>query len=565
MPPIVPASRPNIFRLLIKKPIIDLEKNEQPVSHSEVYTISILAMKTIDNFRDLRELITSLETIEVKAARKFIDSFDSALNQRTNKSLKLYNLLVKYPNIDKDKAKNKVSRETDERSFEKLHTRLYEKIIDSLLLSININRHGLYAENQKAKFNLRKKLMQAAILTGRGLEVKGYYYIRKTIKRARQYELYDELLEGLYAKRAWLAQEREVEEFEQVDQEIKSVRATRAAINTAKDVYSRYLLDSSDPMAMDEFHGSLLETISSLKDASHQYQSDTLNYYLNTFLLEFYWAIGNNPMAAEVAAERAKQVEKSEVLVNSNVMGSSNTDLAISQLRIYDFPNALKSIRKALAKGEEVGPSRNERREVEIMTLMYLNKPKDAVKAANKLIEDTHPLIEAGLYNKRKYLKANALFMQNDYTGCDDILSGMKSFGKLNDHWLSGLRILGVINGIDHELPGKANNAMDGLRKHMASLRYKHLIRQRDQVIFRILETLALNGYDYKKTFKQHEIDFKLLGMSESQHRWNVLSHEVAIFQIWYQARMNDQAFEFSVPAELIKSHEGVTKKLDLV
>ena len=141
----------------------------------------------------------------------------------------------------------------------------------------------------------------------------------------------------------------------------------------------------------------------------------------------------------------------------------------------------------------------------------------------------------------------------------------MKSFGKLSDHWLSGLRILGVLNGIDHELPGKAANAMDSLRKHSASLRYKHLIRQRDQVIFRVLETLSMNNYDYKKTYKQHEIDFKLLDMTESQHCWHVASYEVAIFQVWFEARMNGKAFSFEVPAALSKSVQGNVKKLDLV
>ena len=123
-----------------------------------------------ENFNRLKELVHSLRPWEVKTAKRFLVAFETNVTRSRKKSLKLFKLLVNKSDISMEKARKIVSKEVDDTSFNKLVFRLNDKLLESLLLDINVNRTDAYSKWYRNRLDLRKKTMQACTIKGRGMD-----------------------------------------------------------------------------------------------------------------------------------------------------------------------------------------------------------------------------------------------------------------------------------------------------------------------------------------------------------------------------------------------------------
>src|SRR5690606_26369360 len=91
---------------------------------------------------------------------------------------------------------------------------------ESLILDINIFRKGNYSKVFQKRFEIRKELVQARVVRGRGLINESILIYDKIIRAAKKYELYDELIETLQLKQNALVNTKGLKAFEEMEEEI---------------------------------------------------------------------------------------------------------------------------------------------------------------------------------------------------------------------------------------------------------------------------------------------------------------------------------------------------------
>ncbi|MBL0256166.1 MAG: hypothetical protein IPQ03_01080 [Bacteroidetes bacterium] len=147
----------------------------------------------------LKNLIHKLKKEEVRSLYKFLD-FNSERNDPNQlKSKQLVDLILDnkdYSTLDLQKTLYGVPNYA---AFNKLVNRLYDKVLEVIILDINLNR-GYYSERGRRVFELRKKMIQVDLLILKGLRENLNKELEKIIDQSKEYEIYDILIQALYSK-----------------------------------------------------------------------------------------------------------------------------------------------------------------------------------------------------------------------------------------------------------------------------------------------------------------------------------------------------------------------------
>mgnify|MGYP006902060268 CR=1 FL=1 len=167
-------------------------------------------------FQDLKDLIGALKKEEIILAKKHLTAFESFHTRAPSKMLRLLNLILKESNIDFEKVKKLIGNDITIKSYNQLISRTLVRIEESLILDINLSRKKGYTPVFRNRLKIRKLIVQASILQGRGLAnyaLKNYNWI---IRTAKKFELYDELIETLFLKQAIVFTKEGAKEYDAI-------------------------------------------------------------------------------------------------------------------------------------------------------------------------------------------------------------------------------------------------------------------------------------------------------------------------------------------------------------
>lgn len=167
-------------------------------------------MPKTDHFEDLKAVVGVLRKHEVRIARQFIVCFDRYKTPDKNKSLRLFNLIHKKPEITKEQAIKKVNPEVKPRSFERFCRRLLDKVEESLILEVSIQA-SKYKPRTRAEFRLNRQLLSLKILDSRDLKeysIGQYSLIAQTAEELNLQYVSIKVNEVLFPISALLNQER---------------------------------------------------------------------------------------------------------------------------------------------------------------------------------------------------------------------------------------------------------------------------------------------------------------------------------------------------------------------
>jgi hypothetical protein len=116
--------------------------------------------------------------------------------------------------------------------------------------------------------------------------------------------------------------------------------------------------------------------------------------------------------------------------------------------------------------------------------------------------------------------------------------------------WNLGIRILNIYLTLSTDKVDLADQRINAMRKHIERTARMRNLRKRDIVIFRILSHLSRSGFDFREVWEERQKDFQLLRSDESDYRWVPRSHELIIFDQWFEARVFGRAYVpvFPVP-----------------
>ena len=113
----------------------------------------------MNNLISLRNLIKKLTSEEMKILTRIAQSTSKSNLKNENKTLLLVQLLLVEPNLNSSEIQKNIYSSSNYAAFNKLCSRLREKILDSILLESSIDQGG-YSKRNKIVFELKKKLIQ---------------------------------------------------------------------------------------------------------------------------------------------------------------------------------------------------------------------------------------------------------------------------------------------------------------------------------------------------------------------------------------------------------------------
>lgn len=494
-----------------------------------------------DHYRDLKLLVAGMRPEEIDVAKKFIVSFDSNVTLKTNKSLKLFKLLVQKPHTSRHVACELVSKGVSESSFDRLIKRLKEKLLESLLLNINTKRKELHPPAHQLLFRLRKQLMQAQVLLARGLRSEAASVLDKTIGEARKCELYDVLLEALRVRRTMLAVEGTEAAFNQNAAEASKYTIAAEMLHRAEEYYLRqfFATGSKEP--------ALSAAVKELNEAYKSTGSTRIGHHALGLQVQACLNAGKPTDALTAALQRLQLVRANLELFPDHAIGTALHDLAYCQLNIMEVNSALSCAREAKSYFNRGDWEYDRAVELETRALIYNNDLQQAMIGLNENLNGAEAAL-APTSPMSTYLKAAILFQLKDHGGCRELLQEAFGLGLVG----FGPKLLQLLNTITEgrlQLNSKYLRTMavdlEALKNALPEL------NERQQCIIEVCEELV--GTRLRFDTVQDVQAANLRSISTDPNRtWHSTTSEVVVFEHWFWACVRNRSYKFLPDNEML-------------
>jgi hypothetical protein len=182
-------------------------------------------------------------------ARKVIESFLTAFNTRgSNNQTLLYKLFevicleIKNNQILSDEdLELTIYSKLSGFAFHRLIFRLIDKIQEGLILSVNIERAGVYSEKSKALYKIRKDISVSQILISRGLEEQAASILDDCTKQALKYEHFEDSLIAIRIRMQIVAINSKPQLSEELSAKYDIAIRSAMAIKKAERYYSKLI------------------------------------------------------------------------------------------------------------------------------------------------------------------------------------------------------------------------------------------------------------------------------------------------------------------------------------
>jgi len=518
-----------------------------------------------DHFEDLKEVVACLMPNEVRTARKFITAFEGNATKGKNKSLLLFELILADPDIIIEQAAKRIGPNNKKNALNKLASRLRNKLVESLILSVNLDHEENNSNRTKIKFEIRKQLMYAGICSGRGLKSQAVVTYEGVIDKARKYEFYTELLEALELKRGIIGLRRGYQEYQNYSKDILFYKKCQEALSSSNAWYFKHF-------TMVDRRGLKKEDITILNGAIKKIEiwytdtkSANVGYLLYTLTMEYLLALEEYKKSCEIGKKLIGLVTNNIWLFNRIMIGGSYANLADCYIFIFDFHSSIRNSNWALGI---FNPLSIEAHVVVKETLFrdfyYLGELTLAISIATEIAKNTNPNNSPFHHAKRVYLKACAHFAQGEFKEALQNLHTTKEIENDKEGWNIGKRLLTILIYLELGDWDAAETGITNLRMHIQRLKPKGTVRQRDTIILKVLQKLVFASFDYPQVLDKHPDLFELLDRTDRDYRWQVKSPEMVVFHHWFQDKAQGIPYQFRVPEPLMKKFGAKSPGRDL-
>lgn len=503
----------------------------------------------MSGLQTVRALLGKMGSEERTVLRNYLTSFDSRGERFNSKSVKLLDMLGDQPGRPSDsEVEFFIYGKRSTMAFSRLLIRFRDKLLESLLLDVNIRRENSYNEYERNLFEVRKKLSYAQILAERGLSELAYFMYDSVCEIAEYYEFYDEWQQAIRLRMEITGTSQGEEIFERWRQKHEKVeRAAKACF----DAYCRYTiwmnrfeLRQSIPVQDPQ----LIKDIHLIKNAAEKTSSDQIHFYWLQLDALFLQQQRNYRQARRSLEKLRALVENSRVLFTNHRLGHVLLKLSENELHLHRFNRSIEYSQKAHALMQPGTRSEFQCLDAEFYGHFYNTR----FGASRMILQDllNRDTGRSGLHrrSRRHYILACILFLQGLYREANDLLLELNIIDADHEGWNVALRILLIMTDIERSLHDIAGKRIESARKHLRKLEAMEKGRPRDQIIYESLKLLDQYSYDFKAAYQHLAQQFVLLRSNHPDYRWEVKTPELIIFHEWFFARVIKGEYVHKIP-----------------
>ncbi len=493
-------------------------------------------------------MVASLSANELDVLRQYLTAFDTRKGRYKPKTLILLDLLVKY---DVAKVEQLLPKRLDVQSADATRMiiqRLKEKIAESLLLDVNINRTGDYDELFKSRVALSKKKMVSEIYRSRGLVKEKLELYDQMIKKAKKYELYEDLVQVLQMKKEHVGLREGEKAFNKLNEEIAFYEGCREAVNHAKNAYyttiQNYAFKGLNRnVVCDTYAPALEREIKDLKQMFERSTSATVGYYYYLLQIEYFQVRHEYHKASEYCQYFIDIVRNNPSVYLTRRLGIGYLNLSQNEIFNHSFEYAAGIAQQA--KDCFIADSKNHALAIELdfYASFYRNQLPYAQEIMQQLIDNKKADQSEFRISWRSYLLACTHFAMGNYKKTHNILQLTGFIDKDKEGWNIGIRTLNIINGIERKLFDYSDSQIVNMQQFIRQSLKHRPVRERDQVILKLLLELRKYSYDFVEVARINCASLELLASCEDGVRWEPQSPELIVFHKWFEAKLNNKPY----------------------
>lgn len=498
----------------------------------------------------VRSVIGKMSKEERKVARSFLTSLSQRGADAPNQTLKLFDVLcdeLKEETIFSDEqVEALVYTEKSDSAFPRLVLRLKDKIVESLTLSVNLERSDAYSERGRALHETRKNLSQAQILHTRGLWHVALPMIDDCIKKAAKFEHYEEWAVALRL-RMEIRTIQDGENFFESDNKIYE-KVLRGLVASKRALEHYYKLISHIEF---KAGGSRLEELQhSIDTLQHEFErsgSANVAFFLHYLEVQFYQDLRLYLPASGILKTLCDLVENSPAVSSPDRLAGAYINRAWNEICIRRFSAAIMYLGKAKSSIKTKNFNYYQCIETEFYALFYSGDYNTALERINELVE-----VELGgefRAGKRQYQKACVLFMLGQHDLVQKELTQLNPIEDDHEGWNLALRTLFVMNDVERDNIDNADKRIENMRKHISKLRKNGKEPKRELLKFEVLRGLLNANFDFRLTREKCQDELAQLQSDAEECAWRIMSPEMILFDQWLISKAEKKKLTLVIPA----------------
>jgi len=489
---------------------------------------------------DIANVLTSSELI---TAKKHLGAFESNYTSANKKMLRLFKEIVNNKRTDYDYLKKRISKDSNDNSFNKLIRRTMDRLQESIILDVNIRRKDAYSEVFRKKYFLRKQLIQVQILIDRGLTERPLIIVNNVIRYAKKFELYDESIEAYIYKQQILRITGRSEFYEMIDNKINHYEKCKVKLKYTKDVF-RLFLARNTKKAKYTFGKSFSNKLKLIFKYYQETNSDNILSYYLLLKIEEYSVRKDTIGELSYIHQLIKLLNKSPVLYSSARIAYLKINVTIIELSSFRFDIALNEINDAI---DIMGESRNLNyviaNSLKVSALFY-NYKYEKVRIEIESIEKNYILSKYAYHAaKIQYQKAMNYFALGMFEEVKTILYNLNDIEKDKEGWHLWMRIMRIICSIELLKLNLIDYDVESFRKFIERLSKNVDIKKREQLIMKIIVELDRCDYDFDLVATKRAKELNLLRSNNPKVRWDPSSPEMILFHDWFDAKREKRVY----------------------
>jgi hypothetical protein len=497
----------------------------------------------------LRQIVSTLTKEEKNVAANFLKLFNTRGEISETKYLKLFELICNEVE-DNEKLTDKQIEEyiygSSSSAFPKLVLRLKAKVVESLTLSINLDRKEVYTDRGRTVHYIRKQLSSAQILSFRGLTKMSTDILDECITYARKYEFYEEWLTALRINIQTTALQNKTAISQALSDEFDRVQKMYVGYKLAQKYYS-------DLINHIEYHSHPIDIsilryrANELNRISLETKSANIAYFQSFLEVQLFQDEEKYIAASETLVKQCKLIEKYPALNSPERLSLAMVNLGWNEILTHRFKNTLKFANRV----DDLLPinhtNRNQNELNRFYAYFYLGDYSKAKKILTILDDRDNDKGAEFRQGKRQYLRACTLFLEGEHKQVNEILREINAVEKDTVGWNIWFRVLHIINDIELELTENAFNRIQSLRKQMLKIQPENRDSARLIAIYEILKILANSRFDFNQVKKKKQSDIESLNLNENL-KWRTTSPELIIFDQWFESHYYRTKFKQLIP-----------------
>ena len=224
------------------------------------------------------------------------------------------------------------------------------------------------------------------------------------------------------------------------------------------------------------------------------------------------------------------------------------TNLAFTQTYLFKYKEAIENTKMAMSFPGLQPRDKNYYREAKSMLNIYIGQYEESADLLQDILAEGEIGNSIEEHSRRKYLLAVNKFLQKKFKESYRLLQDTKEIEGEKEGWNIGIRLLQIFLTLETEKIDLADQRIESLRKHIERTIKMKSIRKRDVVVFRLLRSLSMSGFNFLEVWEERKKDFVLLRSNDPDYRWVPRSHELILFDQWFESKVRNTSYDPRFP-----------------